>query len=203
MAAVAAMVLVFLVVPFGWQGAAPAVDPATSTSPGAPPESLAPQTWVLSSTVVTSLPPENAAEDARPGNARPGDAGPGGPELGDAGDPVERPGPWIIRVPRATPTGTADDQSSASDSGSPSSGPSRSSASPTAPATTSAPATPATPTSVPGSSCPPVPPEETAPLPAVGDGVGAAADGPSAADLGSTAGPVADPARVAPTAEHC
>ncbi|MCT2076956.1 hypothetical protein M3E70_11705, partial [Dietzia cinnamea] len=104
MVAVAAVVLVFLLAPFGPRGASSAIDPATSTGPDAPLESTSPRTWVLSSTVVTSLPADDAAPE---------------PGLDGTDATGERPPPWIIRVPRTTPAGQADHPATASTASAP------------------------------------------------------------------------------------
>lgn len=169
-AAVAAVVLVFLAAPFGLRDASSAINPATSTGPDAPLESTSVQTWVLSSTVVTSVPTDDAAAEA---------------ELGGPDANVDRPAPWIIRVPRATPTGPANQPAATS--------------APSASATTgsSAAATtsvPATPTSTPRESCPPASPTATASPPAVdGDNDGAGAGAGAGADAGTEAGELGSP----------
>ncbi|MBS7548842.1 hypothetical protein [Dietzia massiliensis] len=183
MVAVAAVVLVFLLAPFGPRGASSAIDPATSTGPDAPLESTSPRTWVLSSTVVTSLPADHAAPE---------------PGLDGTDATGERPSPWIIRVPRTTPAGQADHPATA-----PTVSVSATAASPAARASASVPATS---TGSPGGSCLPSspaetasPPAATASLPAVdGDGVGRGGDaGPG--ELGSTSGPNGDAGRAAPS----
>lgn len=184
MAAVAAVVLVFLMAPFGSRGASPAIDPATSTGPEAPLESTGPQTWVLSSTVVTSLPTDDAADT----------------ELDDTDEAAERPAPWIIRVPRSVPTGTPDQPTSA-----PTASTIAPSGSSTASATTSVATTP---TNAPGGSCPPASPTATASPPAV-DGGATADGGPGVGEeagpgeLGSTSSPTGDAGQGAPASGSC
>lgn len=194
MVAVAAVVLVFLLAPFGPRGTSSAINPATSTGPDAPLGSTSPQTWVLSSTVVTSLPVDEAA-----------------PEAGlDGTDATgERPPPWIIRVPRTAPTGPADHPATASTASAPATaGP---------PTTRASAPIPAAPTSPAGGPCPPSsptgtasPPTETASartgtasLPAADrDGTGGGGDvGPG--ELGSTSGPNGDAGRGAPIGGAC
>lgn len=194
MVAVAAVVLVFLLAPFGPRGESSAINPATSTGPDAPLGSTSPQTWVLSSTVVTSLPVDETA-----------------PEAGlDGTDATgERPPPWIIRVPRTAPTGPADHPATASTAPAPATaGP------PTTRASTPVPATPISPA---GGPCPPSsptgiassltetasPPAATASLPAV-DGDGTARGGDAGqGELGSTSGPNGDAGRAAPRDGAC
>ncbi|AWH92854.1 hypothetical protein [Dietzia lutea] len=180
MVAVAAVVLMFLLAPFGPRGASSAINPATSTKPDAPLESTSPQTWVLSSTVVTSLPADDAAPEA-------------GLDGTDAAG--ERPSPWTIRVPRTAPTGPAEQGATA-----PTASASVTAGSPTARASTSVPATP---TSSAGGSCAPSSPTATASLPAVdGDGTGGGGDaGPG--ELRSTSGPNGDAGPAAPTDGAC
>lgn len=185
MVAVAAVVLVFLLAPFGPRGASSAIDPATSTGPDAPLGSTSPRTWVLSSTVVTSLPVDETAPE---------------PGLDSTDATGERPSPWIIRVPRTTPTGQADH---------PATDPtvSATAASPTTRASASVPATS---TGSPGGSCLPSsltetasPPAATASLPAVdGDGTGGGGDAVPG-ELGSTSGPNGDAGRGAPIGGDC
>lgn len=86
----ATLVAIFVLVPLGANEGMSATTPTTDSTPDDAPQSSSPETWVLSSTVVTSTPAENAP-DVPPAEA-------------DQARAVPRSTPLIIQVPAKGPT---------------------------------------------------------------------------------------------------
>lgn len=89
--ALATLLVIFVLVPMGASGSMSATAPATSSTPDDSTEITSPETWVLSSTRVTSTPAEDAPDTT-------------GPEFDRGRARAPRSTPLIIQVPLDGPT---------------------------------------------------------------------------------------------------
>lgn len=87
----ATLLAIFVLVPFGASGGMSATTPTTSSAPDHAPESTSPETWVLSSTVVTSTPADYAPDTSQV-------------EADHSRADTHRSTPLIIQVPVDGPT---------------------------------------------------------------------------------------------------